>query len=85
MGDHGSEVHNPAAHTVGSWLLYLELSNGILATEKNASCVDAHVSVEHVFVDLIDGQRVASLGANACVVYYTVIIAISLRPSDGWL
>jgi hypothetical protein len=31
------------------------LSNGILATEKNASCVDAHVSVEHVFVDLVDG------------------------------
>lgn len=55
VGYHGSEVHDPAAHIIGVWRLCLELTNGIFAAKENASCVDTHVGVKHLFVDLIDG------------------------------
>ena len=68
VGHHGSEVDDPSPHAVGKWRLRLELPHGVFAAEEDAARIDAHVSVERIFIDLVDRLWVSGLTADARIV-----------------
>lgn len=53
--------------------MFQKLLRGVLAAEKDASCIDAHVIVESIFVDLVDRLRVAGFAAYTGIIYDTVV------------
>ena len=49
--------------------------------QKDTSCIDAHVCIERILVNLVDGLRVVGLAADASVVHDTPILSV-LRHNE---
>jgi hypothetical protein len=63
--------------------LFQKLLRGVLATEKDASCINAHVIVESIFVDLVDRLRIAGFAANTGIIYDAVVRSADNNPNLG--
>lgn len=85
VGHHGRKVDDPATHPVLTWLLFQKLLNGVFRTKKDAACIDAHVSVECILVDLVDGLRVVRLATDARIVHDTFHTISNYTSQWSWI
>jgi hypothetical protein len=63
--------------------LFQKLLSRVLAAKKDASCINAHVIVESIFVDLVDRLRVAGFAANTGIIYDAVVRSADNNPNLG--
>ena len=71
VGHHRGKVNNPTTHAVGTWLLFQELLHEVFRTKKNTTCIDTHLRIERILINLVNRLQVAGLATDAGIVDYT--------------